>query len=238
MEFHCLWLTTLSEFKLWKKTLHSFPFSLVHHYYKSETEASFPSLCDLISICIWSEKEFPVTPEMTRNYIKQFKKPSLLVVKKPQFAIKAFELGFKNCIEEKNVYSQLEAMFIELLDFYFKANKKVQFLKNKIWLFADSEKSTMEFVPLAQTLYIKKKKKNILVKSVHKIIETPFPFSWVWAQCQIDPLFSKVSSKLILNILYIESVTPNVNNHFNCVLRGDETLVLNSSEFENLRRFL
>jgi hypothetical protein len=238
MEFHCLWLTTFSEFKLWKIALHSFPFSLVHHYYKDQSEASFPSLCDLISICTWSEKEFPTTPEKTRNYLKQFKKPSLLVVKKPQFAIKAFEHGFKNCIEQKNVNSQLVRIFIDLLAFYFKADQKVTFLKNKIWLLSDSDNNTMEFIPLNQTQYITKIKTKTLVKSVDRIIKTSFPFPWIWTQCQGNPLFCRVSSKLVLNSLYIESIISTKNNKFICTIRGDKTLLLNRSELKKLNRFL
>ena len=235
MEFHFLWLTTVSEFKLWKQALHSFPYPIHHHYYKEENEKDYPALCKRITFCIWSEKEYASTSEQIRAQLKQHPGASLLLIKKEEFAIKGFEIGFDLCLNQKYITKNLESYLIELLAYKFEYNRKPLFLKNKILLLTDVEKNIIEFIPLEETLYISKQKKEALIKSDGKEFLTRFPFLWIWAQCQSHSNFFKVSPSLILNSLYIKSITATKDQHYACFLRNKETLILSPKEYRNLK---
>ena len=238
MEFNCLWLTNSTEFKLWKKNIENFPFPLVHHFYEDLSEESLPELCSLISICIWSEKEYPKVQKRDRDYLLKNKKPSLFIIKISSFAVNAFKFGFEKCIDQKHLDIQLESSLIDLLKFYFKPEQKASFLKNKIWIPTDMEQEALTFIPLDQTVYIAQDKKNILIKTTQKEFKTKLPLSWVSVQCQIDPLIWKINPNLFINSIHIKSITPAKNNKYDCLMMNNENIKLNTSEFRKIKHII
>ena len=235
MDFHFLWLTTVSEFKLWKQALHSFPYPIHHHYYKQENEEYYPALAKRITLCIWSEKEYASTSEKIRAQLKQYRGQNLLLIKNEEFAVKGFEIGIHLCVHQKYIVKNFESLLIELLAYNFEPKRKPLFLKNKILLLTNVENNSIEFIPFQETLYISKQKNETLIKSSTQEIFTTFPFLWIWAQCQNHSNFFKISPSLILNSLYIKYITPTKDQHYTCHLRNNETLVLAPKEFRELK---
>lgn len=237
MDFHFLWLTTVSEFKLWKQALHSFPYPIQHLYYKQENEEHYPALAKRITLCIWSEKEYASTSEKIRAQLKQYRGQNLLLIKNEEFAVKGFEIGIHLCVHQKYIVKNFESLLIELLAYNFEPKRKPLFLKNKILLLTNVENNSIEFIPFQETLYISKQKNETLIKSSTQEIFTTFPFLWIWAQCQNDPFFYKVSDNRIINTLHIKWVNLSNNNKAICLLRNKEILSLNEVEYKKLKDF-
>jgi len=239
MDFQCLWCTSNSEYAILKAALVSFPYPLTHLHYKNIKEENFDQLCSSIALCVWTEKEYPKVPKEFRDYLSSNKKQSLLIVKNSSFAYKAFEKGFKSCIHNSEVATQINNQFISLLAHYFTPQIKVPFLKDKIYVPIDPQKRILYFASFDQLIRIYKINKKVHLELVDETIETPAPFLWIWIQCQIQNLkICKIDLHHAINTNFIKTLGIDKNNEHNCLLTTGESLLLNLKEFHRLQKYV
>ena len=238
MEFHCLWLTTQSQYKSWRALLSQFPIRLTHQNYLSYAQTNSALNRKKVAFCIWSEEEFHNTPKYLQKLLVKKQKPSLLLVKENRFALNAFQLGFSHCIDEIQVDSLLLPSVLDMLTTYFKPKNKSLFLQKKLWFTDSSSADKIYFLPLEKTVLLKKGKNQQKVYSTSGNYVSIFPFEWLVIQCENHPDFYKLNAKLLLNIQHIQSLKKGNRDSFSLSFSTAEKIQLSNKEGLALRQFL
>lgn len=239
MEFHLLWCTKASEFTAWKKYLNAFPVRLLHHFHEELTPEERGLLCHKIALCISSERAFNNTTQQLREQWEKSKKPGLMIVDRPQFAIAAFRYGFSHCLKSDQLENQLRNTLIEGLSFYFHPNQKASFLQNKLWFPLDYDSDVLKFVFLNQIIQIHQLGKTCAVTTPTESIETPIPFAWLKIQCHVlTRHFLLLRDDLLLNLTYVKAIEPEGPATYRCIMNSIEDLFLSTKEYRKLKNHL
>lgn len=238
MEFHCLWLTTTLEYSIWKVLLEHFPFPLSHKYYRNIKEVDLEVQCNLTSVCFWSEKEYSIIPKGFKNIFEAHPKPSILVVKKASFAVKAFERGFKNCLYHDDIQNKLSQEVINLLAYYFKPQSKPRVFREKLYIPADPEQNVIHFIEFKNVVRIYRKKGISTIEMVSDTVQTKIPFLWLTVQCKLPNLkMCQLSIENLINTHFIESIDLKNQQH-QCKITNGKILKMSPKEHYRLQRYI
>lgn len=238
MDYHCLWFTSTAEFKLWKSIIASFSSPLTHKHYTHLASTELASHCENTAFCIWSEKEYYLTPKAYRDFLALHYKPSLLVIKNKAFAHKAFQQGFSNCIVETELQQGLNEQIGKLLSFYFKPiNKRIAF-KDKLCIPVDPKKNYYSFIKFENLIRVYQKNKSCYIESIDETLETSIPFLWLKIQCEIPQLqFCPIGKNNLINTKFIKSFGRN-KQLFYCELTTEKSLKLNPKQYHILNDYI
>lgn len=238
MEFRCLWFTSTTEYSTWKILLNYFPFPLVHKHYKSMTEGNLDAVCEQTAACFWSEKEYPLTPKIFRDYLANHKKPSLLLLKNAAFAYKAFERGFSHCLNQEEVHNKLSTELVNLLSHYFKPHNKPIVFMQKLYVPVDPQQNEIHFLEFEDVIRIYSDNGLRYIETVAGLIKTPIPFVWLAVQCELPKLnFCKLNGDNLLNTNFIKSLKMNKQQHY-CNLLSGKKLKLKMEESIQLQAYI
>ena len=239
MKLKFMWLTSSSEFNAWKKLIFPLPLPVKNFQYQNLTKKTFSTICDKISICIWSQNEFNETPISLQNYLVKYKKPSLLIVDTPSFALKAYNLGFSYCIDNKDIHAIFYKTIVEMISVYFKPKRKASFLLKKLWFLTNDDSQSIRFISLKEIIQIIPFNKNLLIETSKKEYETSFPFSWLWAQCEHLNEFCRLSQKQCVNTSFINNIEfSKKEGKHKCTLLTDNFVMVSPNQYELLLKKL
>ena len=238
MEFHCLWFTTSTEFRIWKKYLDSFPYPLIHKHYKSIKETNLELQWCTTSICFWSEKEYHLTSKVFHDFLRENKKTSLLIIKNVSFALKAFELGVHDCILYDDLHKKFNKVVTSILSYNFKTQNKPLVFRNKLYLPMEPDRPSIHFIEFYELIHLYSMQDNCYVVTVNKTFKTKIPFLWLAVQCELPELrFCNLSLENLLNTDFIKSISL-IKHRSQCQLFNSTILQLTPKQHYRLQRYL